>query len=122
MMVLDVQNVHDLYFWQVAISFDAKEMMLMSVTPGVFPNCEYPGILVNTDNSSGLLTVGDFLLRPQAGWSGSGTLATISFGFFADGYALPKISMSAAQETTLLDSSGNAIPLDQQTTLSLSPS
>jgi DNA-directed RNA polymerase subunit RPC12/RpoP len=118
-MTLDVQNVNDLYFWQVAITFNAKEMKVLSVAPGVFPESQYPGMLTSADNKNGLLTVGDFLLRPVLGWSGSGRLSTIVFGYFTNGYTLPKISMTAAQETTLLDSSGNAIPLGQQTTLSL---
>ncbi len=118
-MILNVQNVNDLYFWQVAIGFNPEEIKVVSVTPGVFPESEYPGMLTSADNKNGLLIVGDFLLRPAAGWTGSGRLATIVFGYFVDGYSLPEITMEASQETLLLDSLGNAIPIGQQTTLSL---
>ena len=118
-MMLDVQNVNDLYFWQVAIAFNPNEMKVLSVAPGVFPDCAYPGML-SADNGHGLLTVGDFLLRPDASWSGSGTLSTIVFGYFANGYTPPKITMPS-DDTFLRGPLGNTIPIDPQT-LSLNPS
>lgn len=120
-MTLNVQNVNNLCAWEVAITFNPEEIRVLSVAPGVFPESKYyPEMLTSMDNDHGLLTTGEFLVRGEGGWSGSGTLSTIVFGYFADGYSLPKISMEASQPTLLLDSAGNSIPLGQQTTLSLS--
>ncbi len=114
-MVLDVQNVNDLYFWQVAIGFNTEEMKVLEVTPGIYPESEYAGMLSNVDDDRGLVTLGDFLLPPASGWSGSGRLATIVFGYFVAEYTPPSIRTDAVQETLLLDSTGNIIPISHVT-------
>jgi len=120
-MVLDIQNVNDLYFWQTTISFSPQEMKVLDVEPGVFPQTQYQGIpriLSKADYEKGLVIIGDFLLPPAHGWSGTGRLATITFGYFADGYGLPTLSSGSLFKTVLLDSQLN--DASQGATLSLS--
>jgi len=115
-MTLDIQNVNDLYFWQIVISFSSQEMKILGVTPGVFPESQFPSMLSNANYEKGLLIVGDFLLPPAEGWSGSGRLATITFGYFTAEHSLPTLSSGALFKTVLLDSQLNDV---QGSTLSL---
>jgi len=117
-MVLNIQNVNDLYFWQIAISFNPQEMKILGVNPGVFPESQYPGMLNNANYEKGLLIIGDFLLPPEHGWSGSGRLATITFGYYATEYSLPAMSSGSLFKTVLLDS--QLTDISQGATLSLS--
>jgi hypothetical protein len=116
-MTLDIQNVNDLYFWQIAISFSPQEIKILGVAPGVFPESQYPGMLSNANYGKGLLIIGDFLLPPAEGWSGSGRLATITFGYFTTEHSLPSLSSGSLFKTVLLDSQLNDV--DQGSTLSL---
>jgi len=102
-MNLDIQNVSDLTFWQVAIAFSPQELKIVGVVPGVFPESKYPGMLSKAENEKGLLVLADFQLAPANGWSGSGRLATITFGYFTNEHAMPAISYESSFKTVLLD-------------------
>jgi hypothetical protein len=120
-MALVIQNVNGLYFWQVAIAFNPQQMKMLNVVPGVIPESTYPGMLSNAYYEKGLLIVGDFLLPPEGGWSGSGTLATITFGYYTNEYTLPSISSGSLFKTALLDSQLNSVAQGATLSLAIAP-
>jgi len=117
-MALEVSNVNDLYSWEVAISFNATELKVLQVTPGDFVGLEFPLFCNSTDTGEGLLLVAGCLKGDVAGKSGSGTLATIVFGYFTSNYKAPLIvPKEMGFETFLEDSNLADIPIGTKLSL-----
>jgi hypothetical protein len=112
---LDINNVVDLCAWQVAITFNPSEMRVLEVASGGFLGDDYPFFLNETDMCDGLLLLGGFLLGDVLGKSGSGTLATIIFGYYINEYQEPKIAFN--EKTYMLDSKDSLIPENWSLTL-----
>lgn len=94
-MTLDVNNVKDLYVWQVAITYNETELKVLEVKPGKFLGVEYPFFLNVTDIRKDVLGIGGYLCGDAPEHSGSGTLATIVFGYFDAHYQEPKIDFQS---------------------------
>jgi hypothetical protein len=117
-MAVEIANVNDLYVWQVAISFNATELKVLQVTPSNFVGLGYPLFCNSTDTGEGLLLVAGSLIGDSAGQSGSGTLATIVFGFFTSNYKAPMIvPEQMGFETFLEDSELANIPIGTKLSL-----
>jgi len=109
-MALEVSNVKDLYAWQAFITFDPSELEVMGTTPGEFFAVEYPFFLNATDMGEGMLLLGGTLFGDVSGKYGSGSLATIVFGYFTDEYEPPRmVSNIGSFETQLWDSEESRI-------------
>jgi hypothetical protein len=118
-MALDVNNVDDLYAWQVAITFNSSEIKVLKITPGGFLGSDFPFFLNATDVDDGILLLGGSLQGEVPGKSGSGRLATIVFGYFVNKYREPAIALNGIIVSTLLiNSKGSYIPF-QDSTLTL---
>lgn len=118
-MNLEVNNVIDLYGWQVAIAYNQNQLKVLEITRGDFLKEERMYLLNSTDSLKDTLLLADSLLEDVHGKNGSGTLATITFGYFIENYDEPKISFEKAFETYLLDSQGRLIAIDNSTWLTL---
>jgi len=119
-MVLAVQNVTDLYAWQVVITFNSNELEVMKIASGDFVEVRFPFFVNATDVGEGVLLLGGTLCGTVPGKNGSGRLATITFGYYADGYEYPKIAQEIGSfETRLFDSRGSSIPCGNSTMLTL---
>jgi hypothetical protein len=117
-MALKISDVNDLYGWQVAISFNATELKVLQVSPGNFVGLEFPFFCNSTDSIQGLLLVAGCLSGNVTGKSGSGTLATIVFGYFTRNYKAPSIvSKQICFETLLKDSKLADIPVGTKLSL-----
>jgi hypothetical protein len=122
-MVLSVNNVNDLYSWQVAIVFNSTQVKVVNASAGDFLNPEStpPYLEYSTDTAPGLVLLTGSLEGNVPGKSGSGTLATIVFEYYANGYDPPRIvSQEANFDTWLMDSTLTMIP-GGQALLTLSP-
>lgn len=110
-MTLGVNNVSDLYAWQAAISFDSTEVKVAEVNAGEFMKTEFPFFANSTHTDDGLLLLFGSLKGRVAGKSGSGTLATIVFEYYVNGYVAPSIvDQKAGFDTWLRDSTLTPIP------------
>jgi len=110
-MALDVNNVNDLYGWQVAIVFNSTQIRVAAAKPGDFMKAEYPLFLNSTTTADGLLLLAGSLKGNVQGKIGSGTLATIVFEYYVSGYELPSIvDQRAGFGTWLLNSDLADIP------------
>jgi hypothetical protein len=115
-----VNNVEDLYSWQVIIIFNSDQINILKVMPGEFFPVEDPLLLNATDIAKDVLLVGATLIGDVSGKSGSGVLAKISFEYFVEEYEMPHLALSEKGFCThLLNSQGLIIPLDDTTTLTL---
>jgi hypothetical protein len=122
-MDLNVNNVQDLYAWQALVIFNGSELKVLQVAQGDFlPPLGFPYFFNATWMGDDVLLVGGTARANVPGESGSGRLATIVFGYYVSDYKLPKIASEAYyEETLLLDSKLEQIPLGEQTRLSLEP-
>lgn len=112
-MALDVNDVEDLYAWQVVITFNSAELKVLEVLPGDFLGVEHPFFVNASDVGDGVLLLGGTLYGDVPGISGNGTLAVIVFGYFTESYEKPKIVLAGGcYETFLLNSSLLEIPVD----------
>lgn len=119
-IAFSVNNVEDLYSWQVIIIFDSDQINILKVMPGDFFPVEDPFLLNATDIAKGMLLVGGTLIGDSDGKSGSGILAKILFEYFVEEYEMPHLVLSEKGfGTHLLNSQGSIIPLDDTTTLTL---
>jgi len=120
-IALDVNNVKDLYAWQVIITFNSSELKVMKITLGGFVGDDFPFFLNATDVGGDTLFLGGSLCGDISGKNGSGRLATILFGYFADGYEEPRIASGEKWcfNNVLLNSHGFIIPLENSTTVTL---
>jgi hypothetical protein len=117
-MALEVSDVNDLYSWEAVISFNATELKVLQVTPGDFVGQEFPLFCNSTDTGEGLLLVEGCLEGDVAGKSGSGTLATIVFGYFTSNYKAPLIvPKQMGFETFLEDSELADMPIGTKLSL-----
>jgi hypothetical protein len=119
-MTLDVSNVRDLYAWQVVIVFDPSDVKVLQSCTGGFVGADFPFFFNTTNGGSGVFALGGTLVGDVAGKDGSGTLATVIFGFVKNNYGLPRIALEQGSfETMLLDSNGQKIELNDVTKLTL---
>jgi hypothetical protein len=119
-MVLSVNNVSDLYAWQAAIVYNPAQMTVVEAKTGSFLEAEYPLFLNSTDTAPGLLLLYGSFSGTDPGVTGSGTLATIVFAYYVNGYQAPSIvGWKAGFDTWLENSSLGTIP-GGQTLLTLS--
>jgi hypothetical protein len=107
-MAVEINNVTDLYSWEVAISFNATGLKVLQVTAGNFVGLEYPLFYNSTDTAEGLLLVGGTLEGEVPGKSGSGTLATVVFGYFISNFKSPMIVLQQMGFATFLEDSNLA--------------
>jgi hypothetical protein len=120
-MTLAVQNVRDLYFWQVIINFNPDQMKVLKIDSGDFPEGEYKSLFNSTRNYEGTLMLGGAIIGSPTGWEGPGKLATITFGYFVNEYATPAIVPEHGSfVTVLLDHEAHDIP-DPLSILTLTP-
>lgn len=118
-LALEVSNVNDLYAWQVSIDFNSTQLKALKVSPGDFFEVEFPCFVNASDVDDGVLLLGGTLKGDALGKDGSGTLATITFGYYVADYVSPTVDESFPR-TFLLNSSGSIIEMDVSTRLMLS--
>ncbi len=112
-MAVDVNDVVDLYAWQVVIAFNSEELMVLKVFPGDFLGVDSPFFVNASDVDDGILLLGGTLFGDVQGKSGSGGLAKVVFGFYSENYEMPQIvSVGGCFETFLLNSSLSGIPIE----------
>jgi hypothetical protein len=114
-MVLKVNDVVDLYAWQVGISYNSSQVQVLRITSGGFVGDSFPFLVNSTDSIRNLLLIGGSLCGEVAGKNGSGTLATITFGYYTENYSIPRIAFDQVFETFLLNSKGEEIPVKEST-------
>jgi len=116
-VTLNINEVNNLWAWQVAIEFNPRELTVINVSSGDFFRVGelFPNIL--SDTLSNRLLIGNCLYPNQTAKSGSGSLATIVFGYFVQNYTFPKIVHTSFDgfKTYLLDPEGSTIDLGPQT-------
>jgi hypothetical protein len=106
-----VENVSDLYTWQVSIKYNHNEVKVLKIFPGDFLGNGQ--IFANsTDSFPGILMILGSLKGPVSGKNGSGTLALIAFGYFTVDYTRPEIIDEGLCKTRLLNSNGYEIPFN----------
>lgn len=120
-MALEIHDVSDLYAWQVYIAYNKDQMKILAIEAGDFPDTVVPGIYNSTGSGNGYVSVGDSLVGNVPGWTGSCKLATITFGYYVETYAMPAImnNIGVESNTILLGSAQNNIPIIWGTTLTL---
>jgi hypothetical protein len=124
-MALDINDVNDLYTWQVAVGYNQDQLGVLEVAAGDFLGEDF--VFVNSTDSlpdEGLLLLGGTLKGPagvgDCGKSGSGRLATIVFGYLTENYDTPEMLPERVFETFLWNSQLSEIPVEESTlTLSL---
>ncbi len=127
-MALDVNDVEDLYGWQVVISYNSSELGVLDTVPGSFLQSQFfakstvnasKSLFVNsTMEAEGELMLGGCLVGQVPGVNGTGRLATIIFAVFSQQYDQPKLVPDS--DTFLLNSTLSEIPWNNSTlTLSL---
>ncbi|MGD8565576.1 MAG: cohesin domain-containing protein [Candidatus Bathyarchaeota archaeon] len=123
-MTIEVNGVTDLYTWQVLMTFNSSELVVTNAYPGRFFEIDYPFFLNATDIGEGKLLLGGTLSGDIPGESGSGTLATVVFGYLTPEYKEPEISFNEKGffQTLLIDSTRADIPnKESKITLTLLP-
>ncbi|MHA1685518.1 MAG: hypothetical protein ACTSYD_03820 [Candidatus Heimdallarchaeaceae archaeon] len=130
-MVLQINNIKDLYAWQVIIKYNPQNLKLIDASPGGFLGKTPPQYLNETNVNGGIflgpkiekntIMVGGTLIGNVEGKNGSGKLAIITFGYYTTNYETPEIIIKQGRfQTILLDSTGTIIPIDENT-LTLTP-
>jgi len=114
-VALDVNNVVDLYSWQVAIVYNSSQLKVLEMTPGGFVGEEFPQFVNSTDSFEDLLLLAGSLLGEVQGKNGGGRLAIVVFGYFTEDYDEPKIVPEKVFETFLLNSQLQRIPINDST-------
>jgi len=121
-MALDINNVKDLYAWQVVITFNSSEIKVLKTVSEGFLGTGFPFFLNATDIGDGILLLGGSLCGnvPGKSVSGSERLTTILFGYFVNDYKEPRIVLNEMfLKTCLISSEGSYIPI-KDSTLTLS--
>jgi DNA-binding Lrp family transcriptional regulator len=117
-MNLDVVGAEDLYAWQAVVNFDSGKLEAIEISRGDFIETDFP-FFVTADDVPGIpLLLAATCIGNAPGKSGSGTLATITFGYRVENYELPTVVQTDAK-TYLLNSGRFIIPLEGQTQLLL---
>ena len=127
--VIKVNNVTDVYGWQVGLRFNASNMKVISISPGSFltkqgftyrmddadPNYIETGTffafnLIPPENN--ILVIGQSLLKEESGVSGSGDLAIVVFAYY-EHYEQPQLIFNESPQytTMLLKKNESEIPL-----------
>ena len=115
-MALDVNNIEDLYGWEVAITFNSSELKFLKFMSGGFVGTGFPFSFNASDIGEGVVLLGGTLCGNVYGKDGSGRLATVVFGYFVDQYTEPKIDFEdKCFETVLYDSTRSHIPIEDST-------
>lgn len=108
MMDIKIDDVTDLFAWQTDIHFDQSELVFVDAIEGSFLNASAPygtNLVFADDGSPGeLLVFGCILGMNVPGVGGTGTLATITFGYKSSNYQLPTIVYGDYFETFLWNS------------------
>jgi hypothetical protein len=114
-----IDNVTDLYAWQIALSFNASVLNVLNVTyapDSIFNgNMDVVTVTPLIDNAAGYVLVGMCLLGPIPGVSGSGGLFQVAFAVVGHGQSLLHIVREGEgilpedYASFLLDSSVNEI-------------
>lgn len=131
--VISVNNVTEVYAWQVAIRFNHTNLKIQSIKPGNFlteganiqfnklgPDMEISDkiFFVQRVLDNGIFIACETLLGKSPGVNGSGTLLVIEFAYFYS-YDDESISImyneSSQYRTILLRKDGTTIPIDQNT-------
>jgi len=107
-MDINVEKTTDLFAWQVLIRFNSSELVFLEAVEGnflkahaiydtvfLFANDTYPGELLVFDTLKGM---------DVRGVSGTGTLATLTFGYKLETYELPQKVYDGVFETFLWNS------------------
>jgi hypothetical protein len=134
---LEIRDVEDLYCWQAVVAFNSNELKILKVIPGDLIDAEFPFFVAATDfgesteqssrpyprlwghkdksnvDDTDILLIGSTLHGEVHGISGSGTLATIVFGYFQYDYQNPEVltKWKTLHETYGLDSNLNEFPI-----------
>lgn len=124
-MALDINDVNDLYTWQVAIGYNQDQLEVLEVAAGDFLGEDF--VFLNSTDSlpeEGYLLLGGTLKGPagvaDSGKSGSGRLGTMVFGYLTENYDTPEMLPEKVFETFLWNSQLSEIPVEGSTlTLSL---
>lgn len=114
-MDLEVADVNDLYGWQVAIVYNPDQIKILDFISGGFIGDDFPFFMNSTDTFDDLLLLAGSIIGDAPGKTGSGKLATITFGYYTENYDEPKIVPEKVFETLLLDSQGQPIPVNDYT-------
>ena len=113
-VVVEVNDVKDLYCWQVLIGFNESELTVLKTMNGTLAE-----IFVNaSDIGEGALLLGGTFKGKVSGVdvNGSSSLAFITFGYYVENPVRPKIVMKGfGHETFLLDSRLAEIPITEST-------
>ncbi len=114
-MALDVNDVDDLYAWQVAIVYDSSHLKVLEMIPGGFVGDDFPLFVNSTDSLEDLLLLGGSLRGECPGKSGSGRLAIVTFGYLTETYDEPEIVPGQVFKTFLIDSKNQLILISEST-------
>lgn len=98
-MILEAHSVENLAAWQAAISYNMSELSVLNVTRGNFLG-EAPvnALVYHTDIADNVLALTDTVVGDNMpARSGSGILATITFGYFSSKYQMPTIADCTSQ-------------------------
>ncbi len=119
--VISIDEVSDLYAWQVVIAFNPDELEVLEITSGDFVGDEFPTFVHSVRDKDGFLVLGGTMLGPVAGRDGGGILASVVFGYLVEDYTSPSIVYEGERfETVLLDSQFRNIPITSEVGLTLS--
>jgi len=113
-MALEIINVNDLYAWQAVLFYDSKKLVLLKVEPGELLLSANDYIFVNSSDSvDNILLLGGTMLGSVKGYSGSGIIAVIVFGYTNENYRYPVIldNFKNVYSTYGLNSYLNTVPL-----------
>jgi len=115
-MNIKVNDVADLKAWSILIDYNESELKVLNVTPGDFWNLQFPWFLSKTDLQPNLLVLAGAIPGEGQGPSGSGTLATIQFGYFLSDWEEPQFLLKwAVLETGWMNSHGNYFDFSSET-------
>jgi hypothetical protein len=104
---IEVQNVNELYTWQCVITFNSSKLKVLDIKSGEFLDADFP-LFASAFPDSNTLAFGATLKGDEPGKTGSGTLATVVFGYFEADYEMPEILSSWQYlETYWIDFAGN---------------
>jgi len=107
-MDINISNTNDLFAWQALIHFYPSELVFIEAAEGDFLKDKAPYgthfVFANDTGPGELLVYGCRLGMDVPGISGTGTLATITFGYKSETYALPEIAYNGVFDTWLWNS------------------
>lgn len=106
---LEIENVIDLYAWQVIIKYNTDQLKVLNITLGKDFIVEDPG-LQKSDLDNGELLLGATSRGEVSGFTGNGELVKIVFAYYVSDYEQPRIVEEYGSfETLFLDSTQSRI-------------